>query len=98
MFRLIGLIFKIVFVLIVLGFVHKYIAERWDLGSLGFRPVQNNCFGILMKSGEVYESYETLSFLPKGQVKTKYFSLEYNVPRNKLEAGKGFCLGQDKKK
>lgn len=98
MFKLIGLIVKIVFALIVLGFAHRYIAERWELGSLGFRPAQNECFGIMMKSDDVYKTYESLTFLPKGQVKTKYFSLEYNVPRNKSAAGSGFCLGQDKKK
>lgn len=98
MFRLIGLIIKIVFAIIVLGFVHRYIAERWDLGSLGFRPAQNECFGIMLKTDDVYETYESLKFLPKGQVKTQYFSLEYNVPRDKNVAGKGFCLGQDKKK
>lgn len=96
MFRLFGLVFKIIFVLIVLGFAHKYIAKRWDLGSLGFRPVQGECFGILIKSEDVYDTYESFSFLPKGQVKTQYFSLEYNVPQDKKTDEKGFCLGQDK--
>lgn len=98
MFKFLGLVLKIVIALAVLGFVHRYIAKRYDLGSLGFRPVQNECFGILMKKDDVYKSYEEMPFLPMGQVKTQYFKLEYNVPRNKDEVGKGFCLGQDKVK
>ncbi len=98
MFKLIGLIIKIAITIFVLGFIHRYISERWELGALGFRPVQNECFGILIESDTVYKSYESLPFLPKGQLKTEYFSLEYNVPRNKADAAGGFCLGQDKKK
>ncbi len=98
MLGLLRLIIKVVFVFAILGFMHQYIATKYDLGSLGFRPVQNECFGILMKKDDVYKSFEELPFLPKGQVKTKYFKLEYNVPRNQNEAKAGFCLGQDKKK
>ncbi len=98
MFKLIGLILKIAIIIFVLGFVHRYISERWDLGSLGFRPVQDECFGIIIEADDVYKSYDSLPFLPKGQLKTKYFNLEYDVPRSKAEAMNGFCLGQDKKK
>jgi hypothetical protein len=96
MFKLIGLILKIAILIFVLGFVHRYVSARWDLGSLGFRPVQGACFGIQIDAERVYKSYEVLPFLPKGQLKTQYFSLEYHVPRDKSEAGAGFCLGQDK--
>lgn len=96
MFKLIGLILKIAILIFVLGFVHRYISARWDLGSLGFRPVQGECFGIQIDAEKVYGTYKTFPFLPKGQLKTQYFSLEYNVPRDNVEAETGFCLGQDK--
>lgn len=97
MFRLIWLIVKIAIVIAVLGYVHRFIAKRYDLGSLGFRPAQHQCFGILMKSEDVYEAYNDLPFLPKGKVKTKFFNLEYDVPQDtQITKGKEFCFGQDK--
>ncbi|MBT3356246.1 hypothetical protein HN784_03190 [bacterium] len=88
--RIIAIIVNFSLVFLV-GILFLYIIGRIPpSGALGFRPIDDGCYGISLENKEVYGKF------PKGRIWIKVLNLEYYVPdKKKNESKEGFCLGKN---
>ncbi|GEM_PF-1154002 len=79
------------FIVIFSVVLFLYIVGRISYpGAIGFRPIDDGCYGVAFENKEVYDKF------PEGKIWLKSFNFEYYVPK-KIEnkSPKGFCLGKN---
>ncbi len=86
-----------IFIVILVGTIFLLIVGKIPpSGAIGFRPIDDGCYGIGFENKEVYDKF------PKGKIRIESFNLEYYVPNeSEKKSPDGFCLGKnfwDKKK
>lgn len=79
------------FLVFLLGTLLLYIAGKIPPnGAIGFRPVDDGCYGIHFENKEVYGVFR------EGKVRIELFNLEYYVSAKEgNKSPEGFCLGKN---
>ncbi len=80
-----------IFIVILVGTIFLFIVGKIPpTGALGFRPIDEGCYGIELDNDEVYGK------LPTGKIRINFFNLEYYIPKKEdNKSPRGFCLGKN---
>lgn len=79
------------FIVILVSVICLFIVGKLPpTGAIGFRPIDDGCYGFVFDNKEVYGKFST------GKARINFFNLEYYVPREVEEKSpRGFCLGKN---